>query len=187
MEYFVQTISLTYSKVEDRLELICKCGTENHQLWMSQRLWKQATSALIKWLVDTGVGTPNTGDFLRGSFPEQDPLSRPADTLKHLPEDYDALQSSGPQESETKAPVLVPITWLCTTINFSMSGQQVRLNLESERSDKRYVFSMSVLETGHFLIAQRKALQHSGWPFEWPSWLADEAHEELDQDIRFLH
>lgn len=193
IEHLVQTISLAYSLTEDRLELRCRSGEQSHSLWMSHRLWKQLAPALVKWLVDSGVGTPQSGDFLRDSYAENtaESVNVPEQTMAHAHKTAEYNNSSedecvNDQDSELTTR-WVPEPWLATTVHLRMAEQRIRLELVSDRSEHMFVFTMSALEAGHFLIAQRQALKDSEWPFNWPTWLTAEHLEEPAAGVKFLH
>ncbi|MCO4785269.1 MAG: hypothetical protein KC467_05025 [Marinomonas atlantica] len=187
-EHLVQTISMSYSTTEDRLEMRCRSGDCAHSLWLSQRLWRRLTPALIKWLIDSGVGSPQAGDFIRQSMSES--VAEPVIVPQYEPVKsvVTNMVTADSEPSDVDPAVKwVPETWLCTTANLSMAEQKIRIQLVSERSEHVYILSMSALETGHFLIAQRQALKESEWPFEWPNWLQTESIVQPDESVRFLH
>lgn len=189
IEHLVQTISLSYSATEDRLEMRCKSGDYAHSLWISQRLWKRLVPALIKWLVDSGVGSPQAGDFIRHSMAES--IAEPVSVPPYKPLQADETENKEDEiDSSGVEPItrLVPEKWLCSTANLSMAEQKIRIQLIAECSEHAYVLSMSALETGHFLIAQRQALKDSEWPFDWPEWLHVESTvQQTDDGVKFLH
>lgn len=188
-EHYVQTISLSFSVVEDRLELRCKSGNQSFQLWLTQRMWLQLTPNMIKWLVDSGVGALHTKQFIQDSFAnnkeapvelaESNDLGKPSTNQKD-----DSSASAGPSGEIITKWVREP--WLCTTVNLQMSNQVIRIRFESDRSQHVFIFSMSAVEACHFLLAQKNALENSGWCFEWPSWLSNNI--KLEQEAAgFLH
>lgn len=189
MEHLVQTISLIYSATEDRLEMRCKSGDSAHSLWISQRLWRRLTPALLKWLVDCGIGTPQSGEFIRQSMLDNvaEPVEVPVHKASEQKLQLELTQHDNTDITSLPETKLVPEPWLCTTANLSMNGQQIRIQLISDRSQHIYILSMSALEAGHFLIAQRNTLKTSGWPFDWPQWLCSETVETASDGIKFLH
>lgn len=192
IEHLVQTISLNFSVVEDRLELRCKSGHQSYQLWMTQRMWLQLTPAVIKWLVASGVGSPSTKAFIKESFAENKavPVELVAGGLGEAHADADAHQATNPQEVDNDSgltSVWAPVPWLCTTANLQMSDKAIRISFVSDRSKHSFLFSMSALEACHFLIAQRNALKKSHWIFDWPSWLSESSELEISSDQASVH
>lgn len=191
IEHVVQTISLNYSVVEDRLELRCKSGLQSYQLWLTQRMWLQLTPAIIKWLVDSGVGTPQTQGFIKDSFAENksDPveLPSPVDTGKVTTEHSTNEPFSNDELSSGITTKWVPEPWLCTTANLQMASQSIRIQFVADCSQHVFVFGMSALEACHFLIAQKNALKESGWLFAWPAWLLGSEEQEQESIEISLH
>ncbi len=187
IEHVVQTISLNFSVVEDRLELRCRAATEAYQLWLTQRMWLQLTPAIVKWLVDSGVGAPHTKGFLDDSFAEHQsvPVELPAPSTSFQPSDENAENNDVLGEEHVSANITtkwVLEPWLCTTVNMQMSDQVIRIRFVSERSQHAFLLSLSTLEACHFLKAQKNALKNSGWGFEWPIWLSESVVPEAPRE-----
>ncbi|SBS25780.1 hypothetical protein MAQ5080_00363 [Marinomonas aquimarina] len=191
IEHVVQTISLNYSVVEDRLELRCKSGLPSYQLWLTQRMWLQLTPAIIKWLVDSGVGAPHTKGFIKDSFAENksDPVELPTtvDAGKPATEHTTNESSASDDLSSEITTKWIPEPWLCTTANLQMASQSIRIQFVADCSQHVFIFSMSALEACHFLIAQKNALKKSGWSFAWPAWLLGSEEQEQESIETSLH
>lgn len=190
IEHSVQTISLSYSAIEDRLEMRCKAGEGVCSLWLSQRLWKQLAPVMLKWLTDRGIGTHQSGEFIHQSMSESSPEPVVVPSYNSADELDSPSGVKNEQELNNESHLitrLAPEPWLCTTANINTSDQQIRFRLLSERSEHAYVFAMSVLEASHFLVAQRHALKESGWPLNWPEWLMLDTTQESSSDLDFLH
>lgn len=195
IEHTVQTISLDYSMLEDRLELRCKSGDRSYQIWMTQRMWQQLMPNLIKWLVDSGVGKAESSDFIRESFSQAktEPVEVPASSSsRSITGDHassgNTTEPSGFNHSDDDITQWAPEPWVCSTTNLKMNKQAMRVSLHSHNSDHVFVFNMSLLEMSHFLLAQERALKKSGWPFNWPTWLLSiDSESRESSNIELIH
>lgn len=197
IEHTVQTISLDYSMLEDRLELRCKSGDQSFQVWLTQRMWQQLMPNLIKWLVESGVGKNEAGEFIRESFSQA--KAEPVEIAQIRNEaqfSHDAKVSSPEQDgghsiggkNGQTITKWAPEPWVCSTTNLKMNKQAMRVSLHSHNSDHVFVFNMTLLEMSHFLMAQERALRSSGWPFCWPSWLrSSEPEQHESSSVKLLH
>lgn len=191
-EHTIQTISMAYSAYEDRLEFRCKSGEQSYQLWLTQRMWRQLIQPVVKWLADSGVGAEHTRAFMQDSFASN--TAEPVTLDQSLGAPIESPTLSKENVADSASQVAAPMTqkwikqpWVCSTANLQMSKDLIRVRFESEQSDHCYIFSMSVLEASHFLMAQYNTLKKSGWSFDWPGWLCTDDDQTEQSDVVLLH
>ena len=192
IDSIVKSVSFSYSSFEDRLLLRCVIGAQCHDLWMTQLMIKQLVPLVVNWVQESG-GSHSTaliGKTFRyaksSNAPKTSQLAENAERASAVntkpPESSTGEMS--PKESVEKS---ISSVWLCSIASISSDDKRIRIRIGSNKSIQAYVFSMTVLEAGYFLLAQKKALQNIYWPISWPEWLESEDACEVSTHANFLH
>lgn len=191
-ELVVQRVAFTYSSFEDRLMLRCVVAEEVHELWVTLLMSKQLVPALANWVVKSG-GAQST-NLIRRSFKYANAPAATHNETFSISEERKVLQSLGHKsELEQKSEKNIAVdraqassVWLCSSANIAMGNDRIRMRVGSERESAEYIFTMTPIETGHFLFAYKKALEQVYWPIDWPEWLDFDTSVTESQTL-FLH
>lgn len=154
---------------------------------------KQLIPAIVNWIQKSG-GSQSTAligkTFHYANNPIDTPqIPQPADIGKPVSAAHTNLTESSTVEGGAKefTEKSTPSVWLSSNANISSDNKRIRIRIGSEKSAEVYIFSMTVLEAGYFLLAHKKALQHAYWPIKWPKWLEREEAYEVSTHDNFLH
>ncbi len=190
----VKNVAFNYSSVEDRVCLRCLADEASYDLWLTHRMLHQLLPELTKWFSRSGFETAQTQDFIRSTLLQRS-LSGSRSIVEKKTTQAGVANKACSDESgvsektghEMRNDNQSGYFWLCTKANLTFNDQRLRMKLESEFKDQSFIFSMTLLEASHFLMALRNSLKNTDWSCQWPAWLPLVEEDGLPKGTSFLH